>query len=51
MSFTNLSASLIVQAKRSIKEILVSLKSLLNFDLNLFFKLFDSKVFPVLSYG
>ena len=51
MSFTSISAPLIAKAKRSINEILVSLKSLSHFDLNLFLKLFDSKVFPVLSYG
>ena len=51
MSFNNASIPLIAKAKKCINEILFSLRSLSSSDLNLFTKLFDSKVYPVLSYG
>ena len=51
MSFTNASIPLIAKAKKSINEILFSLRSLSSSDLTVFCKLFDSKVFPILSYG
>ena len=51
MSFTNMCLPLIAKAKRSINEILFSLRTLSHFDLSIFLKLFDSKIFPILSYG
>ena len=51
MSFANASLPLIAKAKKCINDILFSLRSLSCTDLNLFTKLFDSKVFPTLSYG
>ena len=51
MSFLNSFTPLIAKAKKCINEILFSLKSLTNFDCNLFMKLFDAKVFPILLYG
>ena len=51
LSFVNSSSLLIAKAKKAVNEILFSLKSLSNFDINLFTMLFDSKVLPILSYG
>ena len=51
MSFPNSFTPLIAKAKKCINELLFSLKSLSHFDFNLFMKLFDAKVFPILSYG
>ena len=51
MSFINASIPLIAKAKKSINETLFSLRALSSSDLSLFCKLFDSKVFPILSYG
>ena len=51
MSFVNMCSPLIAKAKRSINEILLSLRSLSHFDLSIFTKLFDSKISPILSYG
>lgn len=51
LSFVNSSTTLIAKAKKATNEILFSLKKLSNFDINLFTKLFDSKVLPILSYG
>ena len=51
MSFINMCLPLIAKAKRSINEILFSLRTLSHFDLSIFLKLFDSKIFPILSYG
>ena len=42
---------LLQKRKKSINEILFSLRALSSSDLSLFCKLFDSKVFPILSYG
>ena len=51
MSFSNAFIPLIAKAKKCINEILFSLKSLTHFDFKMFMKLFDTKVFPILSYG
>ena len=51
LSFVNTLMPLIAKSKKSINEILFSLRSLSCSDLKLFTQLFDSKVFPILSYG
>ena len=51
LSFTTSSMPLIAKAKKCINEILLSLHSLTTSDINVFTKLFDTKVFPILSYG
>ena len=51
LSFTNATTPFVVKAKQSCFQITKSLNSLNCYNLNVFLKLFDSKVYPVLSYA
>ena len=51
LSFVNTLMPLIAKAKKSVNEILHAFKNLSCSNLNLFTKLFDSKVYPTLSYS
>ena len=51
LSFSNATSSFIAKAKQSCFQITKSLNSLNCYNLNVFMKLFDSKVYPVLSYA
>ena len=51
LSFVNTLMPLIAKAKKSVNEIMHAFKNLSCSNLNLFTKLFDSKVYPTLSYS
>ena len=51
LSFNNLTGAFVSKAKQAIHEILSSLKKIDCYNLDVFTKLFDSKVKPILLYG
>jgi len=51
LSFNNLTGAFVSKAKKAIHEIMSSLKSIDCYNLDVFTKLFDSKVKPILLYG
>ena len=51
MSFATITQAFVSKAKKACYEILTSLRSIHCYDLNVFLKLFDAKVKPILLYG
>ena len=51
MSFNNLTSAFVSKAKKACYEIMSSLKAIDCFDFDVFIKLFDSKVVPILLYA